>query len=815
MNKLAYPADKRIPYFIVGLIYALYVLIFAINHEVIGSRAAALAIIPILGASWYFGATGGVLTAILTILANAAILLSENHSIAEIFNNAGNWIGILVLMLVGVVTGRLGTVSRERREAILKLEKYELDRQAHTHFLELLNEITVLALEANNLDSTFKILSERISILFKADDCFLALWDEAKKVPVPIAAFGSISDSYPYVQFEAGDQTLTASVMEAGHPLAVPDIENSPYISPNVAVVYPDRSMLGLPLIAQNRKLGALLLGYRTAHAFNESNLLHAQLTAEQVSLVLSKSLLLEEERKQVRQLTALHDISLIAIDVDNEDELIVRVTDIIGRNLFPDNFGILLLDEQDEVLHAHRSYRFFSSEERHMMDVPLEKGITGKVARTGTAERTGNVRRVKEYFDIDDRTISELCVPIKFKERILGVINAESTKRDAFTEDDERLLITLAGQIATAIEQIRKTQAERKWLDQLAHSNDLIYALAQITTHIEKAFSIDDIIRNLGAELNRINLTCIMAVYDKERALFTVNYTSLDPKFLEIVETGLGYPLIQYKFSRDRLKLENILYPTALSNVEDEIQLLFANTRRQGVSAILKQIGVGGGTEPLRLPLVFEEILLGILWVWGKELTRADLPIMSIFAKQIGVSLERARLFQEVQSLALTDPLTGLQNRRSLFELGRVEFARSQRMKRPFCCMLLDLDHFKQVNDQYGHMVGDQVLQEFAKRCNSSVREVDLVGRYGGEELIILLPETDRETSLQVAERLRTTIAGTPIKLFDKEISVTASIGVATQDENTTDLETLIARADQAMYIAKHKGRNRVAMSK
>jgi diguanylate cyclase (GGDEF)-like protein len=187
----------------------------------------------------------------------------------------------------------------------------------------------------------------------------------------------------------------------------------------------------------------------------------------------------------------------------------------------------------------------------------------------------------------------------------------------------------------------------------------------------------------------------------------------------------------------------------------------------------------------------------------------------MSIFAKQIGVSLERARLFQEVQSLALTDPLTGLQNRRSVFELGRVEFARAQRMQRTFCCMMLDLDHFKQINDQYGHLIGDQVLQEFAKRCKDSVREIDLVGRYGGEELIILMPETDRVTSLQVAERLRDSIACAPIRAFDKEIPVTVSIGVACQDENTTDLETLIARADQAMYIAKHKGRNRVALSK
>jgi diguanylate cyclase (GGDEF)-like protein len=815
MNRFVYPENQKVPYFLIIILFAIYILVFALYQERLGIETAALAIVPVIGASWYFGVTGGVLTVLLSLVANAVILIEKNSSNAQLFQNPGDVIGTFVLIFTGVVIGRLGTILRERRDAILKLEQYERDRQAHMDFLELMNEITALALEADGLDSTLKILCERIGTLFKADDCFFSLWDEARQVPIPMAAFGSMSDIYPYMQFEPGEKTLSASIMEVQHPLAVLDIENSPYISPNVAAIFSSRSMLALPLIAQHHKLGALLLGYEKARAFSERDLLHAQITSEQVALVLSKSLLLEEERKQIKQLTALHDIALVSIDVDNEDELINRVTDIIGRNLFPDNFGILLLDERSGVLNAHPSYRFFSAEDRYMMDMPIDQGVTGLVARTGQAQRIANVRQMKEYVDVDERTASELCVPIKFKERILGVINAESTKKGAFTQDDERLLITLAAQIATALEQIRKAQAERKWLDQLAHSNDLIYALAQITTHIEKAFSIDDIIRNLGKELRKIDLTCIMAVYDRERGMFTVNYTSLEPNLLDIIEQGLGYPLVRYTFSRDRLKLENILYPTALPNMEDEIQMLFARTRRQGISEILRQIGVDGGMQPLRLPLVFEENLLGILWIWGKGLTKPDLPIMSIFAKQIGVSLERARLFQEVQSLALTDPLTGLQNRRSLFELGRVELARAKRMKRSFCCMMLDLDHFKKVNDEYGHLIGDHVLQEFARRCKDSVREVDLVARYGGEELIILLPETDRPTSMQVAERLRISIASEPINVFDKELSVTVSIGVATQDENTTDLETLIARADQAMYIAKHKGRNRVAMSK
>jgi diguanylate cyclase (GGDEF)-like protein len=815
MNKLAYPQDKRTPYIVAITTYTIYVVLFALLRDSVGLVIGAASILPVVTASWYFGVRVGIVTGVLCILNNIAQQVLQGTALPEILRNSSEIIGFFALTFISFVVGNLKTIIEERSHALLKLEQYEQDRRSYTDFLELLNEITGMALEANSLDSTLKILVERIGKLFRADDCFFSLWDETKGVPIPMAAYGSMSDIYPYVQFEPGEQTLGISVMEAKQPIAIPDIENSPYISPNVAAIFPSCSMLGIPLIAQQRGLGLIVLGYNKTRSFDESDLIHARLTAEQVALVLSKSLLLEEERKQVKQLTALHDIALISTEVDNEDQLINRVTDIIGQNLFLDNFGILLLDEQVGILSAHPSYRFFSTEEVHTMDVPLGEGITGQVAQTGKPLRIGNVRYVQGYLDVDDRTISELCVPIKFKERVLGVINAESTKRDAFTEDDERLLTTLAGQIATAMEQIHKAQAERKWLDQLAHSNELIYALAQITTHIEKAFSIDDIIQNLGRELNEIDLTCIVAAYDKESDLFTIHYTSLKPQFLEIIENSLGYPLIKYSFPGDKLNPATLLYPTVVSNPVNEIQSLFTQMHRKGISEVLQKIEVGANTQPLRLPLTFEENLLGVLWIWGKELTKGDLPIMSIFAKQIGISLERARLFQEVQSLALTDPLTGLHNRRSLFELGRIEFARAHRMNRAFCCMMIDLDHFKKINDTYGHLVGDQVLKEFAQRCKTSVREVDLVGRYGGEELVILLPETDRKTAMRVAERLRASVAATPIKISETEIAVTVSIGVAEKDENTLQLDTLIARADQAMYIAKHKGRNCVAMSK
>jgi diguanylate cyclase (GGDEF)-like protein len=508
----------------------------------------------------------------------------------------------------------------------------------------------------------------------------------------------------------------------------------------------------------------------------------------------------------------------MTSIEVDDEDDLIERVTEIIGKNLFPDNFGILLLDGEGENLIPHPSYRFYNKENVDVAAVSLGRGITGQVAMTGQPQRLGNVRCNEHYLNMDNRTLSELCVPLKFKEQVLGVINAESTKRDAFSSDDERLLVTLAGQLATAIEQLRRAQAERKWLDLLAHSNDLIYSIAQITTQVERSLSPADIIRELGHELEKIGLTSILATYSDDLKSFTIHYTSMDARMLAIVEGGLGYPLINYTFPRAKIvslqQREDMFRPAILEHPEEEIKTLFTKINPAGVVALLREIGVTEEVKPLRLPLAFEENLLGILWIWGPGITRSDLPIMSIFAKQVGISLERARLFQEVQNLALTDPLTNLQNRRSVFELGRIEFSRAQRMERPFSCIMLDLDHFKTINDRYGHPAGDQVLQEFASHCLAIVRDVDLVGRYGGEEFIILLPETERETAVQVAERLRQSVSAQPFRVMDREIHVSVSLGVATKDENTTHLEALIARADQALYIAKHKGRDRVSIS-
>jgi diguanylate cyclase (GGDEF)-like protein len=160
---------------------------------------------------------------------------------------------------------------------------------------------------------------------------------------------------------------------------------------------------------------------------------------------------------------------------------------------------------------------------------------------------------------------------------------------------------------------------------------------------------------------------------------------------------------------------------------------------------------------------------------------------------------------------LATTDGLTGLSNRRSLFHLAERSFAAATRYGRPLTALMFDIDHFKRVNDTYGHGVGDEVLREIARRCESGVREVDILGRYGGEEFVALLPETGLDGAMGVAERLRTSVGGTPIETSAGPIPITISAGVAALGGGCASLKDLLEQADAALYDAKHSGRNRV----
>jgi len=191
---------------------------------------------------------------------------------------------------------------------------------------------------------------------------------------------------------------------------------------------------------------------------------------------------------------------------------------------------------------------------------------------------------------------------------------------------------------------------------------------------------------------------------------------------------------------------------------------------------------------------------------------SETDLGLVSTLADYAAVGIANARLFAEVQLASITDSLTGLNNRRHLMTLAEQEYQRARRFDRPLSIIMLDIDHFKSLNDTHGHATGDQVLAEVGRRLRSSVRAIDVAGRYGGEEFLLVLPETALPGAGLLGERLRRAMANNPIATVAGPLSITMSLGVATTGANVPDVATLIANADSALYAAKQAGRNRIA---
>ncbi len=233
-----------------------------------------------------------------------------------------------------------------------------------------------------------------------------------------------------------------------------------------------------------------------------------------------------------------------------------------------------------------------------------------------------------------------------------------------------------------------------------------------------------------------------------------------------------------------------------------------------------------GAAASIALIPLKHRGKLVGSINFCSDDVSRFTRSHASDFLAHLGTiasfcvenTINRARLMRS----GFTDVLTGWHNRRYLTVRLAEELARARRDQFGITCLMLDIDHFKRVNDEWGHAAGDTVLREIAHRVESQVRASDVAARYGGEEFVVLLPNTDVTSAKLLAERVRTAIASTPIKIHDGQaVTITASIGIARicPGKDDADLKTLgdslVARADVALYAAKSAGRDRVVVEK
>lgn len=427
---------------------------------------------------------------------------------------------------------------------------------------------------------------------------------------------------------------------------------------------------------------------------------------------------------------------------------------------------------------------------------------VSGEYTLTELALRRGHALVVNDAFNSPylDREISKHCpahsliiLPLKTTQNNLGAIILSFNDPHRFQPEEVMIceqashLIELAFEKFMAMEQAQRRADTSENLRRagvvIAETLETDEAVARILEQLKQVIPYD----SASVQLLHENELEIMggSGFADPKAVIGIRFAipSNNPN-TAVVETGK---------------------PCLLRNVGD----VYGEFKKPPHNHIRSWLGV---------PLIAQEKVIGLLSIdSAKEnhFTDDDINIAVAFADQVSIALDNARIFKEAQSQAFTDPLTGIYNRRGLFDRANTDFIKASSEESPFSTIMIDLDHFKDINDTHGHPVGDQVLRELATRCKKSIRGLDYMGRYGGEEFLVVLPDTKLNTARIVAERLRMVIARDPMTTEDGlELKFTASFGVAQKDENTTSLEILISRADQAMYIAKHKGRNCVAIS-
>ncbi|NWG34779.1 MAG: GGDEF domain-containing protein [Chloroflexi bacterium] len=356
------------------------------------------------------------------------------------------------------------------------------------------------------------------------------------------------------------------------------------------------------------------------------------------------------------------------------------------------------------------------------------------------------------------------------------------------------------------------------QWLS-IPVSGEIIY---QISSQRRRA---DALSQRRIRELEVMNetLTSISSELDLNTLLQTITAravkllgASLGELLLYDRNTGIMEIVAQYPPELGQIGFKMKPGEGAMGRVAVTKRPLILNDYKAFVNALPDHITTGVEAT-LDVPLLKGDELIGVLGLAHhdkhKKFTADDQSLLIVFASQATVAIENARLYREVQHLAFTDVLTGINNRRCLFELADREYKRSVRYRRPLSLMIIDIDHFKSINDHYGHAVGDEVLKWFAAECNAVIRKkVDMIGRFGGEEFALIYPEISLPSALIAGERLRRHIIGGKIICAGNTLQITFSAGIVSLPfDQEISLDQLFERADKALYHAKQK-RNCIA---
>jgi diguanylate cyclase (GGDEF)-like protein len=395
----------------------------------------------------------------------------------------------------------------------------------------------------------------------------------------------------------------------------------------------------------------------------------------------------------------------------------------------------------------------------------------------------------------------SFLGVPLCEGERVVGVLCADRRFAEGgqapvpFTREDEALLIGAAEQI------LRSLQSERVFaaVERSRYEHERLYRASERLNRALTPEQVHETVFLAAREISDFDLGAI-TTYDRETRRHTVAAATGGDAGLTAPLPGLSFP-DNAGLVAMAIKNRHVMPPDgALHADKTPVPIFDDQARLRGTDSLLV------------LPLICAGEAKGTLVLAGARpglFQREQREMLGVLCNQVAVSLENARMYQAMEAMATTDGLTGLTNRRTFQERFDDMLLRAGRQGGALTLLLSDIDHFKRINDTYGHPAGDQVLRRVARVVQACVRKIDLAARYGGEEFAVVLEMTDRAGGRQLAERVRQEVQRLSFQSDKGPFSCTLSLGMATFPLDGGDARALIDRADQALYAAKRNGRN------
>jgi diguanylate cyclase (GGDEF)-like protein len=485
-----------------------------------------------------------------------------------------------------------------------------------------------------------------------------------------------------------------------------------------------------------------------------------------------------------MQKVAILYDVSQAVLSTFDLDEVLSQILMIAKDYFRVENCAILLLDPADQKLKVRKEF----GGDRLNIEIPLGKGVIGSAAKRKLPIYVPDVSKDPRYVKTFNQTRSELAIPLMVRDEVYGVLDFQSGLLDYFDSDTIDLLTLFSTQASIALANSRlysKEQRQRAQLeainaiaDQISKTIELNDLLEKICSLITGKFSVDHAVLMLRE-----------GDADEQRLVMRAHAGRLTPLMPGQWELPPGDGLCRTAFHRGEVVVEN--------------DVLRAQRYISGFKETRSE---------LCIPLVALEETLGVLVLESEKtdtFREEDIRVLQSVAGICAVGIRNAMQLHQAKTMASTDGLTGIYNRRG-FETRIIEsLAAAERNGLGLALLMIDIDHFKKLNDEFGHLLGDEVLRQVARLFTQHIRKNDLVCRYGGEEFAILLPETHTERALAVAEKLRRVVQEHQFPGVPRPVTI--SLGVADFPNHSRTRDELVRAADSALYVAKVNGRNRI----